>query len=154
MKTGLSHDDIKEQINDLQFNLPEEIYELYGWHNGNIDQLVFENFNFLPLKTALAAYYESLGEISYRNIVEAYFFEKSFPVFQLWSDSSVLLCVICDASNDYPIRMIDISCKDYSFLYRNLTDLILHVAEWYESAQYYDDAQTTFQLDSKYLIQI
>ncbi|WP_186538585.1 hypothetical protein [Dulcicalothrix desertica] len=50
--------------------------------------------------------------------------------------------------------MIDISCKDYSFLYRNLTDLILHVAEWYESAQYYDDAQTTFQLDSKYLIQI
>jgi cell wall assembly regulator SMI1 len=83
LRPGLSHDEIKEQINDLPFNLPEEIYELYGWHNGNIDQLVFENFNLLPLKTALAAYHESLGEISYRNIVEAYLFEKSFPVFQL-----------------------------------------------------------------------
>jgi SMI1 / KNR4 family (SUKH-1) len=134
LRPGLSDDDIREQVNDLPFSLPEEIYELYGWHNGNVDRLVFENYDFLPLKAAIGAYYESLGEISYRNIVEAYFFEKSFPVFQLWSDNSVLLCVICDNSDDYPIRMIDVACKDYSFRYRNLTDLILHVAEWYESS--------------------
>lgn len=159
LRPGLARDDIEEQVKDLPFNLPEEVYQLYEWHDGNVDRLVFENYDFLSLKAAIGAYYESLGEISYHNKKEAYFFEQSFPVFQLWSESGVLLCVVCNSYDNYPIRLLDLSCKDYSLRYHNLTDLILHTAEWYELAQYYKnhdvwevDAHTSSLLDFRYLM--
>ena len=44
-------------------------------------------------------------------------------VIDVKSSNDVFLCVICDDS-DYSIRIIDIACKDYSFHYRNLSDLM------------------------------
>ena len=156
---GLLHYEINEKVKDLPFNLPQEVYQLYEWHNGCVDRFAFENYDLLPINAAIAAYHECLGEIHYRQRKEAYFFEKSFPIFQLWSDRGVHLCVVCDNFNDNPVRMLDLECRDYSLRYRNLTDLILHIAESYELAQYYEehnvwelDAYTSNLLDSKYLI--
>ncbi len=158
--SGISHNEIKEQVQNLPFNLPDEVYELYEWHNGDAEGLIFDNYNFLSLRTAVATYREWLAQIQYDKHQEAYFLEKGFPIFELWSECGVLLCLVCDGFDNYPIRMLDTSCKDYSFRYRSLTDLILHVADWYELAKYYEehaiwdiDIEISSLLNSKYLIQ-
>ena len=89
--SGISRNEIKEQVQNLPFNLPNEVYELYEWHNGNAERLIFRNYNFLALKTAISSYHEWLAQIQYSKYQEAYFLEKSFPLFELWSEHGVLM---------------------------------------------------------------
>ncbi|MGB3655524.1 MAG: hypothetical protein WBA41_30545 [Rivularia sp. (in: cyanobacteria)] len=161
LKPGLTKNEIEEQVKDLPFNLPEEVYELYQWHDGSVDRFVFEQYDFLSLKYAIEAYYEWWGYVRVYEIEEARFFLKCFPVFELWCEYGVLVNVVCDNfkdSKDYSIRMLDTSCKDFSVRYSNLKDLILHVADWYESAQYYErddfwevEAETEYLLELKHM---
>lgn len=161
LKPGLTRDEIEEQVKDLPFSLPEEVYELYQWHDGSVDRFVFEQYDFLSLKYAIASYSEWWGYVRVYEIEEAYFFEKCFPVFELWCEHGVLVNVICENSKDskdYSIQMLDTSCKDFSVRYSSLKDLILHTAHWYESAQYYErddcwevEAETEYLLELKYM---
>ena len=138
LKPGITRDEIDEQVKDLPFSLPDEVYELYQWHDGSVDMFAVENYDFLSLGSAIAIYHEWLSEALFEEPEEASFFEKSLPIFQLWSENGVLLSVVCEESQNYPVRMLDIYCKDFSVRYLSLKDFILHVADWYESAQYYE----------------
>jgi cell wall assembly regulator SMI1 len=65
LKPGLTRDEIEEQVKDLPFSLPEVVYELYQWHDGNVDKFVFEQYDFLSLNDAIEAYHEWWAEIFY-----------------------------------------------------------------------------------------
>ncbi len=138
LKPGLTRDEIEGKVKDLPFSLPEEVYELYEWHDGSVDRFLLENYDFLSLGSAVVAYHEWLSEVQFHERKEGYFFEKSIPIFQLWSENGVLLSIVCEDSKNYPVRMLDIYCRDFSVRYRSLKDLILHLADWYESAKYYE----------------
>lgn len=158
LRPGLTRNEINELVKDLPFTLPEEVYQLYQWHDGSVDRFIFEQYDFLSLGSAVAAYHEWLSEVFFHERKEGYFFEKSFPICQLWSENGVLLSVVCEDSKNYPVRILDIYCRDFSIRYSSLKDLILHTADWYESAQYDErddfwevEAETEYLLEFKYM---
>jgi cell wall assembly regulator SMI1 len=55
LQPGLSLDEIIEITTPLQFQLPNEVIELYRWHNGNLDlgDDLFLFYRFLPLQEAV-----------------------------------------------------------------------------------------------------
>lgn len=56
---GLSRETIEEKSKELQFPLPQELYELYQWRNGNpwSNSFIFRNYWMLSLENALDVYY-------------------------------------------------------------------------------------------------
>jgi hypothetical protein len=55
-QTGLSQPEIQAAVEDIQYSLPNDFYELYQWHNGTLDectQSLGPVFYFLPLNQVL-----------------------------------------------------------------------------------------------------
>jgi hypothetical protein len=155
---GLSLEVIEERVQDLPFKLPSEVYELYEWHDGLEDwSFLFENYHFLSLKRSVYEYQSELKQIQCDFPEVANLFQYRFPIFQNWADCGVFLTVFPDNKGENSIHGHDIRFKDYSLRYHRLTDLILHSAEWYESAKFdeYDgwdiDDEIAYQLDVKYM---
>ncbi|MBE9206854.1 hypothetical protein IQ244_10055 [Nostoc sp. LEGE 06077] len=55
LQAGLSCEEIEEKVKDLPFHLTREVYELYQWRNGMIDEdsSFFYDYRFLPLEEAV-----------------------------------------------------------------------------------------------------
>ncbi|MCF4970104.1 SMI1/KNR4 family protein [Nostoc sp. CMAA1605] len=137
LASGLSREEIEQSTRFLPFKLPEEVYELYQWRNGSSGYtFLFENYEFMSLNAAISNYREQMGEISYYEREEAYWFEHSFPIFQLWCNGGVVYSVAPNSQRNSVIRIYDCECNDYSLRYYNLTNLILHSADWYEAAYF------------------
>lgn len=68
---GLTDEEIQQKLSNLQFQLPEEIYELYRWRNGSQDEdngsIVYPSFGFMPLDEALG-YYEDFIDGSIQDL--------------------------------------------------------------------------------------
>lgn len=56
LRGGIPRDAVHAQVATLPFAFPEELYRLYRWHDGTIDngQPLFRDLHFLPLARALA----------------------------------------------------------------------------------------------------
>jgi hypothetical protein len=147
---GLALEKIEEITRNLHFILPPEVYELYQWGNGLSWNFLFENYEFLSLKLAIQCYQEELSQAKadYPEIAE--FFQYRFPIFQLWCDSGVLLTVAPLERKGSPIYGFDVEFNDYTLRYYSLTDLILHSAEWYETATF-EDRDNTWKIDNLYI---
>jgi hypothetical protein len=157
---SLSLEVIEESIQDLPLKLPPEVYELYQWHDGSLDQkFLFENYDFLSLKTAVYKYREELQQVQEDLPEVADFFKYRFPLFENWAENGVFLTVAPNEKGESPIYGYDITYEDYSLQYHRLTDLILHSAEWYEAATFdrldgvwrVDDFELECRLDVKYM---
>lgn len=158
MGAGLSSEEIEEVTRDLHFILPAEVYELYQWRNGLSWNFLFENYEFLSLKSAVSCYQEELKQAQANYPEVAQFFQYRLPIFQLWSDSGVLLTVAPLEKEGSPIYGFDVEFEDYTLRYCSLTDLILHSAEWYETATFVEqdnewriDDKAAYWLDVKYM---
>jgi SMI1 / KNR4 family (SUKH-1) len=160
LRAGLSRDEIDELVKDLPFTVPEEIYELYQWHDGRVDRFIRNSYNFMSLKEAISVYQEEVSENSYNSREEAYLFEQSFPVFQLWYQGDVLYTIIASGQNKGKVILYDPECRSYSLQYSNLTNLVKHGAEWCELAYYLNDEESwevrdgrqEAELDIKYIL--
>lgn len=161
LNPGLSLEEIEEKIQDLAFRLPPEVYELYQWHDGLSGwDFLFENYEFLPLTSAVYKYQEELKQVQadYPEIAE--FFQYRFPLFENSSESGVFLTIAPGKEEGSSIYCYDIRFKDYSLRYHRLTDLILHSAEWYETAVFIEqdtewrimDDEAECWLNVKYMV--
>ena len=128
MNQGLSREQIEEQIKDLPYKLPKEIYDLYQWRNGGINP-------FIPHPEAWdLASFSPLEEVTYQPLVisssealEDYFVFVLFMVedlgyfFFCTQEESEVLPIYC---NDYPtIDMIGEKPR-YSSLTEMMEDLV------------------------------
>lgn len=155
---GLAPEEIEEVTRNLPFILPSEVYEPYQYGNGLSWNFLFENYEFLSLKSAIYCYQEELrqAQADYPEIAE--FFQYRLPIFQLWSDGGVLLTVAPLEKEGSPIYGFDVEFNDHTLRYHSLTDLILHSAEWYETATFVEqdnrwriDDEAEYWLDVKYM---
>ena len=82
LRSGLALEEIEEVVRVLPFRLPSEVYELYQWRDGLLSNFLFENYEFLSLKSAVYSYQEELAQAQadYPEIAE--FFQYRFPIFQ------------------------------------------------------------------------
>lgn len=140
LEPGLSREEIDAKVKHLPFKLPEEVYELYQWHDGSSGyDFLFENYEFMCLQEAVAIYEELLSDMFDNGRQEALFVEYSLPLFQLWYNNGVCYTVVPSEQEDSIICMYDSECQEYSLRYQNLTNLILHLADWYEAAECVED---------------
>jgi SMI1 / KNR4 family (SUKH-1) len=159
LRPGLSPAEIDEIVKDLQYRVPNELYELYEWCNGSSenDRVAFRQFYLLPLAESvrLRKRPHGLNEGS-EPIPDD---PKWLPIFELWYGGAFYVVVLGDKEKN-PVRLYDTEFGKYELRYDNLTNMFLHCAEWLELAQFDEkgrtwevDGRIDSELDVKYMIQ-
>jgi SMI1 / KNR4 family (SUKH-1) len=158
-KRGLSRLEIDELVKDLQLPLPEEVYELYEWCNGSSEETIaFHQYHLLPLEQAVRLRQDKYG----LNYGEDWMQDDPswFPIFELWCDHAFYVVILGDKQKS-TIRNYDPEVNNYNIYYENLTNMLLHSAEWLELARYHEkmelwevDPTIDRQLETKYKVSL
>ncbi|NEQ99795.1 MAG: SMI1/KNR4 family protein [Cyanothece sp. SIO2G6] len=144
MRAGLPYPEIDKVAEILPFKLPQELYQLYNWHNGITvpERISFEldflpGFWFIPIE-------KSLDEVvRLEKLFEMYDVQEIhkklwFPVF--WSDIAYL-AIAGDKNMQESGRIYHLSWTGGEFIskleYPNLKTLLAVIAECYETGVYY-----------------
>lgn len=141
---GLKSEEIQAAETELGFKLPSEIYELYQWRNGTEEDakaVCFPTMQFLPLSTAMECSQGWNGFIlEEKTIIEDSKWYETSPLFIFLEDN-------CDSCGipivDYQIEKSPVVVLGEGYLpyifYTSLTDIMLTLAECYETNAYYLD---------------
>jgi hypothetical protein len=156
--SGISLEEIDEKVQELPFKVPNELYELYQWHNGSSGyKFLFESYEFMSLGQAVREYKDEILQLKYDECEEVEFFQHRFPIFELWYDR-VFYTIVPNEQGNSPLHIYDMEMKDYSLRYYKLTDMILHGAAWCDSAKFIEseqawrvDDEIKFRSDVKYM---
>jgi SMI1 / KNR4 family (SUKH-1) len=136
---GLPRNTIDELVKDLAYPVPDEVCELYEWCNGSPDDsdaIAFHQQYILPLEEAVRWRTDRFG----LNYGEDWMQDDPtwFPVSRLWCGHAFYVVVLGDKGKS-TVRNYDPECENYNIYYESLTKLLLHSAEWLESAQYFEN---------------
>ena len=131
LQPGLTIEEIEEKAKDLPFRLTQEVYELYQWRNGMIDDgsCFFSAFRFIPLEEAIK-YSKSVVED-----IEIFFPFGWLPIFEFEGDYSA---VICAEEKTESSLILDIY-EDTNIAHQSLTNMMCCIAECYETGAFYID---------------
>ena len=131
LQPGLTVEEIEEKAKDLPFRLTQEVYELYQWRNGMVDDgsCFFSAFRFLPLEEAIK-YSKSVVED-----IEIFFPFGWLPIFEFEGDYSA---VICAEEKTESSLILDIY-EDTNIAHQSLTNMMCCIAECYETGAFYID---------------
>jgi SMI1 / KNR4 family (SUKH-1) len=132
---GLLSEEIEEKLGVLPFALPEEVCELYRWRNGGaIYNFVFGYLSLLNLDRACeySEYFNDEDRIEIRA-------EEEEPryLFPLFDFDGEYFAIQGNESITATSPIFHISdCHDVSFTFINLTNMMLALAECYETGVY------------------
>lgn len=142
LQPGLTRSQIDAQVQDLPFHLPEEVYQLYQWHNGSSAEQDVEflpQYRFLPLEDAIAQYQFTV-EI-WRDVSETEnchdgwgWFEGWFPLFA--EDGNFYMIEGQSQPTTAPIIHFS-EYGDNDLIFNSLTDMMLAIAECLETGTYF-----------------
>jgi cell wall assembly regulator SMI1 len=145
---GLCIDEIKVVERELGFELPQEIYTLYQWRNGTEDDakaLIFPTMQFLPLDRAV--YYSQginenfiLGQENQSNEISTFFTSNEISNFFVFiEDNGEYYGIPASNSQTEKFPVINVGEGGASVLYGGITDMMLTLADSYETGAYYLD---------------
>lgn len=144
-QAGLKSDEIQAVEAGLGFKLPAEIYELYQWRNGTEEDtkaLCFPTMQFLPLSKAIQCsqgcneYIESDKEF----VTEEKEWYETSPLFAFIEDNGDYCGVpLIDRQKEKLPVVVIFETEMPTIFYTSLTDMMLTLAECYESGAYYLD---------------
>lgn len=139
LQAGLSYQEIEEKVKDLPFRLTREVYELYQWHNGMIDEdsSFFYDYRFLSLEEALEV--QKIVSDNYGFILPFGW----FPIFEFENDGFAIVCAE-EITESSPILNYTLSEE---IRYSSLTNMMRCIAECYETGAYYIDESCDFKKD-------
>lgn len=139
LQPGLSEQEITEIVTDLPFELPQELYELYQWRNGR--EITKDNYE-QGFKYGFIFYADvsyrlcSIKEVvnNYKKAQKYNLNENSLGIFDFFSEST-------GYSYKDSKRIIFENSSDRenggnSYQYTNLTNMMLTIAEGYETEVY------------------
>jgi cell wall assembly regulator SMI1 len=138
---GLTREQIQEQTKDLPGFIPEEIYELYQYRNGTLEEMkstVYPIFQFLPLDEAVEIFPDFFDpdETDY-----SYLYENKC-LFPFLRDNCSHCAVLLDDKKQLVSPVIDIADEgDISLMYQSLTSMMLTIADYLETGVCYLDAE-------------
>jgi len=146
LQPGLSKAEIEILAKELPFQLPQEVIELYQWRNGSrIGReswefaWVFDRWSFLPLQEAVVKYQQSPKydePWSLCNFRSA----QSFQIFFTARNSDEGYIAIDNRLETFPVFLG--YCRQGVCLvklkYASLTNMMLTIAECYETGAYYN----------------
>ncbi len=145
-QSGLSTEEVEKKLRELPFCVSREVYELYQWRNGNNDSCgVFVYHYFLDLDTALQysqnfndSYWLEVRETDGDPLYLFLIFDFEGEYFAVTGSSSPN-----DVAPVFHVR----DDGSVSFAFTNLTNMMLALAECYETGVYvvtsYEDVKVT-----------
>lgn len=138
LEPGLTLEEIEERVADLPFCLSQEVCELYQWRNGTCyDEediaRFFHGRAFLSLESALEKYEELIESV-------ASWESDWLPIFEE-NDNRGYYFIIGDreVKEISPVFSFDYADHDIDKLYDSLTEMMLKIAEDYETGDFYKD---------------
>ncbi|MBE9208123.1 SMI1/KNR4 family protein [Nostoc sp. LEGE 06077] len=131
---GLTNEQIQELTKDLPFKLPREVKELYQWRNGTLHGQGFFPFSvFYSLEESLDFYYKTVKYQPDDTLLMA-----SRNSLILFSTDKSFFFVVADEENNNTSQVWVVYTGDHPVIcYTSLTNLILMMADCYESGAYY-----------------
>ena len=158
---GLTRSEIENLVRNIPFQLPEEVYELYQWRNGNRKVNLFFCFGgrmFLPLDEAIERY-QSMIEYNegYEPSDPYYYNTRWFPIF--WIDDYLSTVVMAKKPRKSSWVIEWASETDiFPVCYTSLTNMMLTIAECCSKGAYYInetgerciDSEKATAIDRKY----
>lgn len=158
LQPGLTREQIEAQLQRLPFRLPEEVYQLYQWRNGSVPEAQVDflpQYRILSLEEAIGEW-QSVYDLE-REICESLVGDPRQESIDL--NNFDWLPLFAEASNYYVISG-DIESKPTApILYRfyidfglrlefnSLTDMMLAIAECFETGVYYFDSYSYLEFD-------
>lgn len=150
---GLSDEEIREKLANVELELPEEIYELYRWRNGveggeDLKSIVYPSMEYMPLDEAIEYYlgivdieiqehedFQSIFELLDANQVNIYSDTHLFPFLR---SNCVCCAVLLSREKQQHSPIIDISdALDLKMIFRSLTSMMQTLTEYFETGAYY-----------------
>ena len=150
---GLSDEEIREKLANVELELPEEIYELYRWRNGveggeDLKSVIYPSMEFMPLDEAIEYYlgivdieiqehedFQSIFELLDANQVNIYSDTHLFPFLR---SNCVCCAVLLSREKQQHSPIIDISDElDLKMIFRSLTLMMQTLTEYFETGAYY-----------------
>ncbi|NES69668.1 MAG: hypothetical protein F6K24_32870 [Okeania sp. SIO2D1] len=127
LQPGLTRTQIDELVKDLPFSLPEELYELYQWHNGMTNPQIFISngkglYGFLSLEKALET-----SQREYEAALAGYgdFLPNWLLIFEAIPDNCAEGCVLVVDKETAVMRTYDSEYRDYPISHTSLTNMVL-----------------------------
>ncbi|HLP91409.1 MAG TPA: SMI1/KNR4 family protein [Nostocaceae cyanobacterium] len=147
---GLTLAEIEEKLQALPFRLPQEVYDLYQWRNGmQNDEMIFVYHYFLTLDQAIELalmYPDNYGLNS--DFFKQHRQAEGYPsyVFPLFEFEGEYFAVGANTTEleTYPVFHIH---HGETFAFTSLTNMILTIAECYETGVYTTTPDGDFELD-------
>lgn len=137
LKPGLSRQQIREISKDFSYTLPEEIYELYQWHNGIDDSgdkggwnyfisTVGGVFGYLPLEEALKKSQNLLNlKLSSKEDIRRQYEPNWLLIFDQASDVNAAGVVVVIENQKTYVRSYDPEDWFYGIIHSSLTNMML-----------------------------
>jgi hypothetical protein len=141
-QSGLSREEIEEKSRELPFPLPEEIYELYQWRNGNPSGNLLipgklaacQNYFWfmLPLESAISTYllHREVNNLRRGDNGDIVWNRHWFPIFQSLHEK--LFHVVEMGKETSKIFFFDPKEGDHQRLCDSLTELLVVEADFFE----------------------
>lgn len=135
---GLTDEQLLVILQDLPYQLPEEIYKLYRWRNGTRERqkiLFHPSMAFLPLQDALFVAKETID--IYEGTEDELRFE-GHRLFPFLDDEGDRCAVVASEEKTLssPIILID-EMNEITLGYTSLTSMIQTIAECCQTGAYY-----------------
>lgn len=167
LQPGLSRTEIDQLLKPLSIDIPEELYILYGWHNGQRgvqDAELIPAFRFLPLEEAIDTYgalrklsrkYSFLTWISQKrfgsnNAIDS---AKHLPILMFNGDDFYML--LCGGPKSGNIISYPLESADYpEYAYPNISSFAHELAEYFQNKAYFIDDEGNFAIHSTVYLEI
>ncbi len=135
---GLTNEQIYAAVKHLPFELPEEIYELYRWRNGTEaehDCVIYPAIDFLILEEAIK-FQENIATLDNTEIEIRFEGYKLFPFIA--NDAEISNVLVKDKQEkSSPVLYFAHEDCEPKIAYSSLTNMMLTIAECYETGAYY-----------------
>ena len=153
---GLSDEELREKLANVELELPQEIYELYRWRNGTQNgedpkSVIFPCMQYMPLDEAIEYYddfientidifdeqdFQDIFELLDAKQVNQYGNKKYlFPFYRCNCD---FLAVLLSGEQQRHSPIIDISGElDLKMIFRSLTSMMQTLTEYFKTGVYY-----------------
>jgi hypothetical protein len=132
LQPGLPREQIIEMMKDIIDRVPEELIELYEWHNGSdYDYCFLPCFNFQPLEYAI----ERRSNMYHENN------DNRLPIMDCNGDAQLII-MFGGNSDTSPIYCRDMECCIYEQCFESLTTMIQTIAACFDEDLYWCDEES------------
>jgi hypothetical protein len=140
---GLSREKILEMIQDIPHQIPEELIELYEWHNGtnrHAYQDFIPCFEFMSLEYAIEYGQNNCCEYNHNET------DDNWIAIMNCNGDAQIVVILSENANASPILCRDLELGVYEQCFDSLTTMIQTIISLFEEGlHYYDKNSTTIE---------